>query len=158
MDNDLQKKLDSLESRLDNLLRLQRMILLSSGSAPVTVIGNTFVGAQIDPDPGLVPSGNTSFFRLYENNLGRLVSAKIVANFNVPGATANISLTSDPSGNGIIQTLSSGGPVISNVIWVKPDSTIYINTADPTFSLFGSTFRVLVFDPLSFRDFLGGGV
>ena len=81
-----------------------------------------------------------------------------MADFNVPGAAANISLTSDPSGNGIIQTLSSGGPVISNVIWVKPDSTIYINTADTAFSLFGSTFRVLVFDPLAFYGFLGGGV
>lgn len=152
------QRLDKIEQNLENLLRLQRMILLSSGSAPVTVIGNTFVGAQIDPDPGLVPSGNTSFFRLYENNLGRLVSCRIVADFNVPGAAANISLTSDPSGNGIIQTLSSAGVVVSNVIWVKPDSTVYINTADTAFSLFGSTFRVLVFDPLAFYGFLGGGV
>lgn len=151
-------RLSKVEQTLENLLRLQRMILLSSGSAPVTVIGNTFVGAQIDPDPALVPSGDTSFFRLYENNLGRLLSVKVVANFNVPGASANISLTSDPSGNGIIQTLSSGGPVISNVIWVKPDNNVYINTADPAFSLFGSTFRVLVFDPLAFQGFLGGGV
>lgn len=153
-----EQRLDKIEQNLESLLRLQRMILLSSGSAPVTVIGNTFVGAQIDPDPALIPSGNTSFFRLYENNLGRLVSLKVVGDFNVPGAAANISLTSDPSGNGIIQTLSSGGPVVSNVIWVKPDSTVYINTADTAFSLFGSTFRVLVFDPLAFYGFLGGGV
>ena len=154
----IEERIDKIERNLENLLRLQRMILLSSGSAPVTVIGNTFFGAQIDPDPGLVPSGNTSFFRLYENNLGRLVSCRIVADFNVPGAAANVSLTSDPSGNGIIQTLSSGGVVVSNVIWVKPDSTVYINTADTAFSLFGSTFRVLVFDPLAFQGFLGGGV
>ena len=153
-----EQRLSDIERRLDNLLRLQKMILLSSGSAPVTVIGNTFVGSQIDPDPALIPSGNTSFFRLYENNLGRLVSLKVVGDFNVPGAAANISLTSDPSGNGIIQTLSSAGVVVSNVIWVKPDSTVYINTADTAFSLFGSTFRVLVFDPLAFYGFLGGGV
>jgi len=152
------ERLAKVESDLQNLLRLQKMILLSSGDAPVTVIGNTFVGAQIDPDPALVPSGNTSFQRLYENNLGRLVSCKIVANFNVPGAAANISITNDPSGNGIVQTLASTGPVISNTIWVKPDSTIYINTADTAFSLFGSVFRVLVFDPLAFQGFLGGGV
>lgn len=152
------QRIATIEKNIENLLRLQRMILLSAGSAPVTVIGNTFVGAQIDPDPALVPSGNTSFFRLYENNLGRLVSCKIVADFNVPGAAASISLTNDPSGNGIIQTLSSSGPVISNNIWVKPDSTVYINTADTAFSLFGSTFRVLVFDPLAFYGFLGGGV
>ena len=48
--------------------------------------------------------------------------------------------------------------MVSNVIWVKPDSTVYINTADTAFSLFGSTFRVLVFDPLAFQGFLGGGV
>ena len=152
------ERLAKVEGDLQNLLRLQKMILLSSGNAPVTVIGNTFFGAQIDPDPALVPSGNTSFQRLYENNLGRLVSCKIVANFNVPGAAANISITNDPSGNGIIQTLSSAGVVISNTIWVKPDSTLYINTADTAFSLFGSVFRVLVFDPLAFQGFLGGGV
>lgn len=153
-----EQRLDKIEQNLENLLRLQRMILLSSGSAPVTVIGNTFVGAQIDPDPALIPSGNTSYFRLYENSLGRLVSVKVVADFNVPGAAANISITNDPSNNGVVQTLSSGGPVISNVIWVKPDSTLYIATGDPVFSLFGSTFRVLVFDPLAFQGFLGGGV
>jgi hypothetical protein len=150
-----EERLAEIEERMDNLLRLQRMILLSSGNAPVTVIGNTFVGAQIDPG---APSGNTSYFRLYENSLGRLVSVKVVADFVIPGATANISLTNDPSGNGIIQTLASSGAVISNTIWVKPDSTLYINTADTAFSLFGSTFRVLVFDPLAFRGFLGGGV
>lgn len=152
------ERLNKIETQMENLLRLQKMILLSSGNAPVTVIGNTFVGAQIDPDPLLVPSGNTSYFRLYENNLGRLVSCKVVADFNVPGATANISLTNDPTNNGVIQTLYSGGVVISNTIWVKPDSTLYIGTADTAFSLFGSTFRVLVFDPLAFRGFLGGGV
>lgn len=153
-----EQRLDKIEKHMENLLRLQKMILLSNGNAPVTVIGNTFVGAQIDPDPLLVPSGNTAFFRLYENNLGRLVAVKVVANFNVPGSTVNISLTNDPSGNGIIQTLSSSGPVISNVVWVKPDNTLFINTADTAFSLFGSIFRVLVFDPLAFQGFLGGGV
>lgn len=152
------ERLAKVEQNLESLLRLQRMILLSSGSAPVTVIGNTFTGATIDPDPALVPSGNERFFRLYENNLGRLVSVRVVADFNVPGAASNISLTSDPSGNGIIQTLASSGTVVSNVIWVKPDSTLYINTADTAFSLFGSVFRVLVFDPLAFQGFLGGGV
>jgi len=157
--NDLDARVTQIEQKLENLLRLQRLILMSAGgSLPVTVIGNTFVGAQIDPDPALIPSGNTSYFRLYENNLGRLVSCKVVADFNVPGATANISITNDPSGNGIVQTLASSGPVVSTTIWVKPDQTIYINTADPVFSLFGSVFRVLVFDPLAFRDFLGGGV
>lgn len=153
-----EQRLSDIERRLDNLLRLQKMILLSAGNAPVTVIGNTFAGLQIDPDPALVPSGNTSFQRLYENNLGRLVSCKVVADFNVPGAAANISIANDASGNNIVQTLSSSGPVISNTIWVKPDQTIYINTADVAFSLFGSTFRVLVFDPLAFQGFLGGGV
>lgn len=154
----IEDRIAKIENNIENLLRLQRMILLSNGSAPVTAIGNTFVGAQIDPDPALVPSGNTSFFRLYENNLGRLVACKVVANFNVPGATANVSLTNDPSGNGIIQTLASSGPVVSSVIWVKPDNTLYIATADTAFSLFGSTFRVLLFDPLAFYNFLGGGV
>lgn len=151
----IDNKIAEIEDKLDSLLRLQKMILLSSGNAPVTVIGNTFVGAQIDPG---APSGNTSYFRLYENSLGRLVSVKVVADFVVPGAAVNISLTNDPSDNGVIQTLSSAGAVISNTVWVKPDSTLYINTADTAFSLFGSTFRVLVFDPLAFRGFLGGGV
>jgi hypothetical protein len=48
--------------------------------------------------------------------------------------------------------------VISDTIWAKPNETIYINTADTAFSLNGSVFRVLIFDPLSFAGFLGGGI
>ena len=43
-------------------------------------------------------------------------------------------------------------------IWVRPNETIYINTADTAFTLNGSIFRVLIFDPLSFQGFLGGGI
>ena len=159
IDQRVQARLEKIESDLQNLLRLQKMILLSAGgSLPVTVIGNTFTGATIDPNPAFVPSLNTSFFRLYENNLGRLLACKVVASFNIPGSTVNISITNDPSGNGIVETLASTGKVISDTVWIKPNDTIYINTADTAFSLYGSTFRVLVFDPLAFQGFLGGGV
>lgn len=159
IDSAVSDRISKIESDIQNLLRLQKMILLSAGgSLPVTVIGNTFTGATIDPNPALVPSGDKSYFRLYENNLGRLLACKVVAAFNVPGSTVNISITNDPSGNGIVETLASTGKIISDTIWVKPNDSIYINTADTAFSLYGSTFRVLVFDPLSFQGFLGGGV
>ena len=45
---------------------------------------------------------------------------------------------------------ASTGPVISDTIWLQPDQTLYINTADTAFTLNGSVFRTLIFDPLSF--------
>lgn len=130
---------------------LMKMILLSAGgSLPTTAIGTTFSGTQIDVSP--------TYRELYKNNLNRLIAVKVVADFVVPGATISLSLTNDPSRNGEVEVLASTGKVISETLWIKPDYSIYIANRDTTFSLNGSTFRVLLFDPLSFSAVLGAGV
>lgn len=146
-----EERLNKIESDLQSMLALQRMTLLAAGgSLPVTAIGNTFVGDTIGTTLG--------YFRAWENQLGRLVAAKVAASFVVAGSAVNLSISDDISNNGVVDTLSSTGKVISDTIWVKPGENLWIGTADSAFSLTGSTFRVLLFDPLSFRGFLGSGV
>jgi hypothetical protein len=148
---ELRQHLNEIKEILRGSQSLLKLGILSAGgSLPTTLIGNNFIGDTI---------GTTdNYVELYKNNYQRLVALKVVAEFVVPGATASISLTSDRSNNGRIDLLSSAGKVISDTIWVKPNETIYINTADTAFSLNGSVFRVLIFDPLAFAGFLGGGI
>jgi hypothetical protein len=148
---ELRQHLNEIKEILRGSQSLLKLGILSAGgSLPTTLIGNNFIGDTI---------GTTdNYVELYKNNYQRLVALKVVAEFVVPGATASISLTTDRSNNGRIDLLSSAGKVISDTIWVKPNETIYINTADTAFSLNGSVFRVLIFDPLAFAGFLGGGI
>lgn len=151
MDPELKKSLDEIKDILRGSQALLKMGILSAGgSLPTTLIGNNFIGSTI---------GTTdNYVELYKNNYQRLIALKVVAEFAIPGATASISLTTDRSNNGRVDILSSAGKVISDTIWVRPNETIYINTADTAFTLNGSVFRVLIFDPLSFQGFLGGGI
>jgi len=130
-----------MDLRLERLEKLVAMTLLASGpSLPVTSVATNFVGSQI---------GTTNrYLDLYTNNYPRLVAVKVVAEFAVPGASVNLSY--QMSDNGKIDTLASSGKVISETIWLKPNQTLYINTANPVFTCAGSTFRVLLFDPISF--------
>lgn len=131
-----------------SLLRL--LLFTAGGSLPTTTIGPNFLGSTI---------GTIDEYRqLFKNNYNRLIALKVTAEFAVPGASASISITTDRSNNGRIDLLSSTGKVISETIWLKPDDTLYINTGNTAFDLTGSVFRVLVFDPLSFRSFLSGGI
>ncbi len=151
MDPELKKSLDEIKDILRGSQALLKMGILSAGgSLPTTLIGNNFIGDTIGT--------RDNYVELYKNNYQRLIALKVVAEFAIPGATASISLTTDRSNNGRVDILSSAGKVISDTIWVRPNETIYINTADTAFTLSGSIFRVLIFDPLSFQGFLGGGI
>jgi len=143
--------LDNVVAELRELQSLVRLVLFTAGgSLPTTTIGPNFLGSTI---------GTTDEYRpLYKNNYNRLIALKVVGEFAVPGATASLSLTTDRSNNGRIDILSSTGKVISETLWLKPEDTLYINTANTVFTLDGSVFRVLLFDPLSFRTFLSSGV
>jgi hypothetical protein len=143
--------LDNVVAELRELQSIARLILFTAGgSLPTTTIGPNFLGSTI---------GTTDEYRpLYKNNYNRLIALKVVGEFAVPGATASLSLTTDRSNNGRIDILSSTGKVISETLWLKPEDTLYINTANTVFTLDGSVFRVLLFDPLSFRTFLSSGV
>ena len=151
MDPELKKSLDEIKDILRGSQALLKMGILSAGgSLPTTLIGNNFIGDTIGT--------RDNYVELYKNNYQRLIALKVVAEFAIPGATASISLTTDRSNNGRVDILSSAGKVISDTIWARPNETIYINTADTAFTLNGSIFRVLIFDPLSFQGFLGGGI
>lgn len=143
--------LDNVVAELRELQSIARLILFTAGgSLPTTTIGPNFLGSTI---------GTTDEYRpLYKNSYNRLIALKVVAEFAVPGATASLSLTTDRSNNGRIDILYSAGKVISETLWLKPEDTLYINTANTAFTLDGSVFRVLLFDPLSFRTFLSSGV
>jgi hypothetical protein len=144
MDSELKRELDEVKSYLKLLL------LSQGGSMPVTAIGPTFTGETI---------GTTNrYVILAKNNFDRLVAARVTARFSIPGQTASLSLTSDLSNQGRIDILSSSGKVISEQLWLKPNQTLWINTADTAFSLNGAEFKVLLFDPLAFLPVFGGGV
>lgn len=130
-----------IDVRLERLERLVAMTLLSSGSSlPVTSVATIFAGDQIDVQD--------RYLDIYSNNYNRLVAVKVIGEFVVPGSTVDLSYQNND--NGKIDTLSSLGKVISDTIWLKPNQTLYINTADTAFSCNGSVFRVLLFDPISF--------
>lgn len=128
------------EERLDRLEKLMAMVLLASGpSLPVTKVATVFMGNKI---------GTTDkYLELYTNNYKRLVAVKVVAEFLIPGATVDLSI--ENSDNGKVDTLASTGKVISETVWLVPNQTLYINTADTVFSCAGSIFRVMLFDPLN---------
>ena len=151
IDPELRNHLQEIKDILRGSQALLKMGILSAGgSLPTTLIGNNFIGDTIGTEDRYV--------ELYKNNYNRLIALKVTAEFAIPGATASISLTTDRSNNGRVDLLSSAGKVISDTIWVRPSETIYINTANTAFTLAGSIFRVLIFDPLSFQSSLGGGI
>lgn len=143
--------LENVVAELREVQSLLRLVLFTAGNAlPTTTIGPNFLGDTI---------GTTNEYRpIFKNNYNRLVALKVTAEFAVPGASASLSLTTDRSNNGRIDLLYSAGKVISETIWLRPEDTLYINTGNTAFTLDGSVFRVLLFDPLSFRSFLSSGV
>ena len=143
MDEQTQALIKSLVTGLEEVRRLLRLQLLTVGGAlPTTRVANNFIGDTI----GTV----NKYVQLYQNTYNRLLALKVTAEFAVPGAAASLSLSNNPSNTDRVSLLTSTGPVISDTIWLQPDSTLYINTADTAFSLNGSVFRVLLFDPLAF--------
>lgn len=148
----LSKEERSLDERVNNIETLLRLVLLSAhGSLPVTGVATSVTGAAIDP---VSPNG---YANLYTNNYLHLIALKVNAEFSGVNQSASLSLTNDPSNLGRIDILSAGGKLTSDVIWLKPDSTLYIRSigANP---LAATTFRPLLFDPLTFSERLNAGI
>jgi hypothetical protein len=143
MQKDHQK---SATDRLDNIESLLRLALLTASSCPTTQVGSAFSGSQI---------GTINQYRLlYKNVYQRLIALKIRAEFSAAGQEASIALDTDLTNFGRIDVLVEGGKVTSDVIWLKPQQSLYINRTATSGNLTGALFRVLLFDPLSFPDFL----
>ena len=147
----MQKRAKSDSDRLDNIESILRLVLLTAGgNLPVTQIAGAIDGNRI---------GTTNkYIDLYKNNFLRLIAVKVIADFSAVGQTASLSLTTDLSNYGRIDILANGGKVTSDTIWLRPDQTLYINTANTGVSLAGAQFRTLMFDPLSFAGYLNSGI
>ena len=145
-----QAQFDSLLQTFDTLFeqlgRLSYMLLVSQGGfQPTTQVAASFPGNQL---------GTTSAFKtLYTNNSDHLISIRAVGNFAVPGSGVILSLS--PSAAQQIDALSSNGKVISSPIWVRPGGSIYIGSSNTVFSLAGTVFQVLIFDPKAVSGSLG---
>jgi hypothetical protein len=145
------KQSPTLDEKVDTLSGLVRLLLLRAGNnMPVTQVGGSLEGALI---------GTTSQYRAaYENRYQRLIAVQIRADFSGAGQTVNLSLTQDLSNYSLIDTLVQGGKTVSDTIWLKPEQTLYINTANTGVTLTGSRFRAALFDPLSFAGYLNDGI
>jgi hypothetical protein len=145
------KQAPTLEEKVDTLTGLVRLLLLRAGTnMPVTQVGAALEGAVI---------GTTSQYRVvYENRYRRLIAVQIRADFSLAGQTAKLSLTQDLSDYSLIDTLAQGGKTVSDTVWLKPEQSLYLNTANTGVSLSGARFRAALFDPLSFAGYLESGI
>ena len=145
------KQAATLEEKVDELSGLVRLLLLRAGTnMPVTQVGASLEGAVI---------GTTNGYRaVYENRYRRLIAVQIRADFSGAGQTVKLSLTQDLSDYSQIDTLVQGAKIISDTVWLKPEQTLYLNTANTGVSLAGARFRAALFDPLSFAGYLESGI
>ena len=145
--NDVESKL----FRIETLLRLS--LLTAGGTLPITNVGSAFNGSAI---------GTTNrYLEVYKNNYQTMLAVRIFAEFDpavVGVQQASIALTNDLSNYSRIDKLIEGVKDRSDTIWLKPNQSIYINTADTTVTLNGSTFRTLIFDPIAIANYINEGV
>jgi len=141
---------ETADQRLANIESTLRLLLLAGSNLPVTQIATALDGSRI----GVVDK----YIELYRNNFLRLIAVKVVADFSAPGQQINLSLTTDLSNYGKIDTLVQGGKVTSDTVWLKPNQSLYVNKTAASGTLVGATLRVLMFDPLSFATYLNSGV
>jgi hypothetical protein len=137
--------------RLDDIETLLRLLLLTAGSnMPVTQVAGALAGGLI---------GTTSqYIELYRNNYRRLVAVRVAADFNLAGQTVALSITTDQTNYGQVDFLTNGVKDKSDVIWLRPDQTLYINTLNTGVTLTGARFRILAFDALAFTGVFSSGV
>lgn len=145
------KQARSTDQHLNELASLVRLLVLKDGgSLPVTQIVAAFEGNVI---------GTVSQYReIYQNRYRRLIAAQVRAEFTAAGQSIDLSLTNDLSNYSQIDQLTQGGKVRSDAIWLRPEQSLYINTANTGASLAGARFRVMLFDPLSFAGYLNDGI
>lgn len=145
------KQAQDTSERLDNIETLLRLLLLRGGSnLPITQVVASLEGSNM---------GQADQYRsIYENRYRRLIAAQVRADFSLAGQSVKLSLTSDLSDYSKVDTLVQGGRDVSETIWLRPEQTLYINSANTGVSLAGARFRVLLFDPLSFAGYLNDGI
>lgn len=151
MDEQFKQDVESKLYHIETLLRLS--LLATGGTLPITNVGSAFNGAVV---------GTTNrYVEVYKNNYQHILAIRIFAEFDTvtPGIQqASLALTNDLSNYSRIDKLIEGGKDRSDTIWLRPNQSLYINTADTAVTLAGSTFRTLVFDPIALANYINEGV
>lgn len=139
-----------IDARLYSIETLLRLNLIAAGGTlPITNVGSAFNG-------GIIGTTNR-YVEVYKNNYKHMMAIRIFAEFDTvtPGLQqVSLALTNDLSNYSRIDKLVEGGKDRSDTIWLRPNQSLYINTADTAVSLNGSTFRTLLFDPLAIADYI----
>ena len=151
MDEQFKQDVESKLFHIETLLRLN--LLATGGTLPITNVGSAFNGAAI----GTV----NRYLEVYKNNYQHMLAIRIFAEFDtvaVGTQQASLALTNDLSNYSRIDKLVEGAKDRSDTIWLKPNQSLYINTADTAVTLNGSTFRTLVFDPIALANYINEGV
>lgn len=117
--------------------------LMCGGNLPITGVGATILGADLDIA--------NRYQVAYKNTLGRVTAVKVVADFGVALGSAVLSFSQELSNQNLVDQLSASGSVITGNILLAPEQILYIKNADPTLVILlaGATFRVLLLDPVS---------
>ena len=146
----------SLDALVQAMARTNALLyanLIASGGPTPTDFPVTINGANVP-----TPSNNTAgqYVPLWLNNLGRVVTVRVVARFAVPGGRVKLSRLNDLSDRGKISELALSGiepnGTMSDWIPLRHNETVWISLAaqgDGTFAPLSTAdlFHVQVFDP-----------
>lgn len=131
------------ESAHDKRTRAQSYAsLLCGGRLPITGIGNTFQGADLD-GPAV------QYKQIYKNTNNRVIAVKVAVEFGPSTGSIDFAFSTDLSGQDLIDSVSASGRVVTEDILLRPDQILYAATRDPLVLLNGAALRVLLLDPVA---------
>jgi len=124
-------------------IRLQNYAaLLCGGRLPITGIGNTFQGADLD-------GAAIQYKQIFKNTSGRILAVKVSVDFGISTGAVDFSFSTDLSGQSVVDFVTSSGRSVTEDILLGPDQILYAATHDPLIPLAGAVLRVLLLDPVS---------
>jgi hypothetical protein len=126
----------------EHVRRQNYAALMCGGNLPITGIGNTFPGADLD-------GAAIQFKQIFKNTSGRVLAVKVSVEFGPSTGSMDFSFSTDLSGQNVIDSASASGRSVTDNILLAPDQILYAATRDPLVLLTGSVIRVLLLDPVS---------
>jgi len=116
--------------------------LMCGGNLPITGIGNTFQGADLD-------GAAIQYKQIYKNTNNRVVAVRVAVEFGPSTGSIDFAFSTDLSGQDLIDSVSASGRVVTDDILLRPDQILYAATRDPLVLLNGAALRVLLLDPVA---------
>jgi hypothetical protein len=126
----------------EHVRRQNYAALMCGGNLPITGIGNTYPGADLDGTA-------IQFKQIFKNTLGRILAVKVSVDFGPSTGSVDFSFSTDLSGQSVIDSATASGRSVTDNILLAPDQILYAATRDPLVSLAGAAIRVLLLDPVS---------